>query len=110
MTSLKGRKPARYPDVRKRRSAVSEPLTKATYQLSVSVAEAIRAAVKAGVAPSASVLVEEAVRASLRNLRRTELYNSYRAAAQDPAFGAELADTMSAFDPTVGDGLNASCP
>ncbi|MHB1863961.1 MAG: hypothetical protein ACYCVL_13475 [Gemmatimonadaceae bacterium] len=47
---------------------------------------------------------------AVRKHRRAELYDSYRAAARDPEFGAELADTMSAFDPAVGDGLADSPP
>lgn len=94
-----------YPSVRKRRTAVSEPLTKATYQISTSVTEGIRVAVQAGVAPSASVLVEEAVRARLRELRQSKLYDAYAAAARDPAFRADLDDTVAAFDPATADGL-----
>lgn len=105
MASRKKPPAVKYPVVRKRRSAVSEPLTKATYQLSTSVTERIRAAVNAGAAPSASVLVEEAIRARLRELQRSELYASYAAAAADPAFRAELDGSTAEFDATVGDGL-----
>jgi len=105
MSRRKHSNPA-YPSVRTRRSTVSEPLTKATYQLSASVANAVRTAVQAGAAPSASVLVEEAVVAKLREIRRSAVYAAYAAAAGDPKFLADIASDTDAFDVAVSDGLS----
>ena len=90
---------------RRRRTANAEPLQKMTFQFDAAIAEAIRALVKAGEAPSANVFVEQAVRERLRERRRERVYAEYAEAAQDPAFMAELAATERAFDITVGDGL-----
>jgi hypothetical protein len=76
-----------------------------SFQLHTSVANAIRAAVKSGDAPSANVFVENAVRERLRELRREKVYAAYAAAADDPVFRAEMLDTDRVFDATVADGL-----
>jgi hypothetical protein len=91
---------------RRRRTGSAEPLQKMTLQFDAAVAEAIRAVVKAGEAPSANVFVEQAVKARLRERRRERVYAAYAEAAQDPAFMAELAAMERAFDVTVGDGLS----
>jgi Arc/MetJ-type ribon-helix-helix transcriptional regulator len=75
-----------------------------SFQLHVSVAEAIRAVVKAGAAPSANAFVEEAVREALRERRREKVYASYAKAAKDPEFMAEMLETDRVFDVTVSDG------
>ena len=93
------------PVARRRRTAGAEPLQKMSFQLHASVAEAIRSIVKAGEAPSANVFVEEAVKERLRERRRARVYAAYAAAAQDPAFMAEMAETERAFDVAVGDGV-----
>ena len=93
------------PPVRRRRTASAEPLQKMSFQLHASVADAIRAVVKSGEAPSANVFVEEAVKERLRERRREKIYAAYAEAAQDPEFMAEMLDTDRAFDVTVGDGL-----
>lgn len=90
---------------RRRRSASSEPLQKMSFQFHASVAEAIRAVVKAGEAPSANVFVEEAVKERLRGRRRERVYAAYAEAAQDQRFMEEMLDTDRVFDVTVGDGI-----
>ena len=89
---------------RRRRTASAEPLQKMSFQLHTSIAEAIRAVVKSGEAPSANVFVEEAVKERLRERRREKVYAAYAEAAQDPEFMAEMLDTDRAFDITIGDG------
>ena len=89
---------------RRRRTSSANALQKMSFQLHASVAEAIRAAVRTGEAPSANVFVEEAVKERLRQRRRERVYASYAAAALDPSFRAEVADLERAFDVTVGDG------
>lgn len=89
---------------RRRRMSSAEPLQKMSFQLHASVAEAIRAVVKAGEAPSANVFVEEAVKERLRERRRERVYAAYAEAAQDSAFMAEMIETDRIFDITVGDG------
>lgn len=75
-----------------------------SFQLSASVAEAIRELVRAGEAPSANVFVEDAVRQRLRDRRRERVYAAYAEAAGDPAFVAEMLQTAREFDVSVGDG------
>ncbi len=89
---------------RRRRTGTAEPLEKMSFQLRASVADAIRAVVKAGEAPSANVFVEEAVKERLRDRRRERVYAAYAEAAQDPVFMAEMAETERVFDVTIGDG------
>lgn len=89
---------------RHRRPASAEPLQKMSFQLHASVAEAIRAVVHAGEAPSANVFVEEAVKLALRERRRERVYAAYADAAQDEAFMAELVETEHAFRSTHLDG------
>lgn len=89
---------------RRRRSGTAEPLEKMSFQLRASVAEAIRAVVKAGEAPSANVFVEEAVKERLRERRRERVYSAYAEASRDPLFMAEMAETERVFDVTLGDG------
>jgi hypothetical protein len=67
---------------------------------------AIKALVSIGEAPSASVVVENAVRASLRERRRSKIYAAYAEAANDPAFMADVNADMRAFDTTLRDGLS----
>lgn len=91
---------------RRRRAGTAEPLEKMSFQFRASVAEAIRAVVKTGEAPSANVFVEEAVKERLRERRRERVYAAYAEAAQDPVFMAEMAETERVFDVTIGDGAS----
>lgn len=89
----------------RRRATTADPLKKVTLRLHARVAEAVRAAVAAGEAPSTDAFVEEAVVAALRERRRERLYAAYAEAAQDPAFVADMEEMWRAFDVAVGDGL-----
>jgi hypothetical protein len=90
--------------LRGRRRASTEPLQKMSLQLHAFVADAIRAAVNAGYAPSANAFVEEAVMLALRERRRRRLYAAYGEAAQDADFMSELEETERAFGATLPDG------
>ena len=74
-------------------------------RLHARVADAVRAVVDAGEAPSTDAFVEAAVIAALRERRRERLYVAYAEAAGDAEFAAESAATAGAFDTTLGDGL-----
>jgi len=69
------------------------------------VADAIRAVVGAGEAPSADAFIEAAVVAQLRERRRRTVYAAYEQAAADPLFVAEMGRISREFDGAVGDGL-----
>jgi Arc/MetJ-type ribon-helix-helix transcriptional regulator len=97
--------PAVQAPIRRRRSSAADPLKKLTVQLSESVVDAIKALVRIGEAPSTSVFVENAVRAGLRERRRTKIYAAYEEAANDPAFIADVNADTRAFDNTLRDGL-----
>lgn len=90
---------------RRRRTTAVDRLEKATFRIRASVLDAIRIAVEAGVAPSASAFVEEAVTDRLRELRRARVYRAYAEAAQDPAFLEDMEETTRAFDGSTADGL-----
>lgn len=69
------------------------------------VLDAVDDAVGAGLAPNRSAFVEAAVQEKLTRTRRATLYQAYAAAAQDPAFLADMRAVETAFDRTVDDGL-----
>lgn len=89
----------------RRRATAADPLKKVTLRLHTRVADAVRAVVAAGDAPSTDAFVEDAVLAALRERRRQRLYAAYAEAAQDPAFAADMQGTTQAFDVTLGDGV-----
>jgi hypothetical protein len=72
------------------------------------VADAVRALVDAGQAPSMDAFIEEAVIAQLRERRRARVYAAYEEAADDPVFMAELEEINRALDIAIGDGLPQS--
>ena len=90
---------------RRRRSAAEDPLKKITLQMSESVVAAIKSLVDKGEAPSANVVVEDAVRTMLGERRRAEVYAAYQEAAKDPAFMADMNADIAAFDCTLLDGM-----
>ncbi len=92
----------------RRRSTQSDPLKKVTLRLRTRVAEAVRAIVDAGDAPSSDAFIEDAVIAALRERRRVHLYAAYAEAAQDPAFQIDMDETARAFDVTLRDGDQAA--
>lgn len=91
--------------VRRRRRSSEAPTTKTALSMHADVLEAVESAVRAGHAPNRSAFVEEAVVEKLRRMKRTQLYAAYEAAAQDPAFMADMQATTNAFDQTAADGL-----
>ncbi len=92
------------PHVARRRRG-TDPLRKPGWQVHTSVADAVREAVKEGVAESQNALVERAVLQFLAEWRREKLYSAYAEAAQDPAFLADMCAVSDAFAATVADGL-----
>lgn len=92
---------------RRRRSQSSDPLRKVTLQLSESVVEAIKVVVEVGDAASANVFVEDAIRAKLRDRRRTKVYAAYEEAARDPQYLADTNSDLAAFDASLGDGFSS---
>ncbi len=96
--------PAAQPRSR-RRATGADPLRKLSLRLHASVADAIRALVDAGAAPSADAFIEAAVVAELRDRRRRTVYAAYEKAAADPVFVAEMGRVAREFDGAVGDGL-----
>ena len=93
---------------RRRRATGDDPLRKVTLRLHESVADAVRAVVDAGAAPSADVFIEEAVIAALRERRRQRLYAAYAEAAADSAFRADMDDVTDAFADATDDGLGTT--
>lgn len=65
----------------------------------------VREAVEAGEAKSQNEFVERALQRELRASHQRRLYDSYKEAASDPHFVAELLDEVRAWDATLMDGL-----
>jgi hypothetical protein len=78
---------------------------KVGWQVRQSVAEAVKEAVEDGAAESQNAFVEDALLRRLKELRREKIYSAYGAAAQDPAFMAEMRSITEAFSGTERDGL-----
>lgn len=93
------------PAVRRRRRSAGAPMEKTALTFHAGVLDAVDAAVGAGIAPNRSAFVEAAVEEKLTRTRRTTLYQAYAAAAQDPAFLADMQAVDVAFDHAAGDGL-----
>jgi len=91
-----------YPLRRRHRAG---PVRKPGWQVSVSLADAVRAAVEEGLAESQNALVERALLRFLAEERRALLYAAYEEAARDPEFVADMEAVSAAFEPTAGDGL-----
>lgn len=89
----------------KRRGTPVDPPRKTGWQVRASIADAVRQAVEAGAAESQNAFVERALIEHLRELRKARVYESYAAAAADPAFVEASKRVAAAFDPTAGDGL-----
>lgn len=80
---------------------------KAGWQVSASVAEAVREAVEDGAAESQNAFVERALVRELRELRKKKVFEAYAEAARDPEFRHDMEATAKAFDATVSDGLRS---
>ena len=89
-----------------RRPPDHDPPRKPGWQVSSSVADAVRNAVELGAAESQNAFVERALIHELRELRRRRVYDAYGAAAEDPSFAAEMAGVTEAFETAAGDGLD----
>lgn len=70
---------------------------KATFVLPAQVLAEIRQMVQLGLAASASALVRDALERRLKDLRDEQLRREFVAAARDPAFLADLDESMVAF-------------
>jgi hypothetical protein len=92
--------------VRRRRRATGR-VAKISFSLEAGLVDAIRDAVRNGQAESASAFVESAVQEKLRWSRREILARDYVEAARDPAFIADVEETLRAFDATGDDGLTS---
>lgn len=82
-----------------------DPPRKTGWQVSSSVADAVRRAVEEGAAPSQNAFVERALVRELMEVRRRRVYEAYDEAARDPEFRKDMEETSEAFDSTAGDGL-----
>ena len=96
--------PTRIATPRRRRSSLDEPLRKISVQITESLYEAMKSLVSAGEVASTNVFVEEAVRAQLRERRKSKIYAAYEQAARDPAFMRDMSADLDAFDATLADG------
>jgi len=89
----------------RRRRSTGAPMEKTALTFHAGTLDAVDAAVGAGLAPNRSAFVEAAVEEKLTRTRRATLYQAYAAAAQDPAFLADMQAVEAAFDRAAGDGL-----
>ena len=76
----------------RRRSSARDPLKKTTLQMHTSTIKAVKYAVEHGAAASQDELVEDAIIARLRELRRAKVYAAYQEAADDSAFMSDMRD------------------
>ncbi len=79
---------------------------KVGWQVSQSVARAVKEAVESGAAESQNAFVEESLRLRLKELRREQVYAAYAQAAADPVFMEDMRTLNDAFDVTLRDGLD----
>lgn len=89
----------------RRRRRTDVPTVKKSFTLHEDVVQAVDAAVKAGEVENQSAFVEAAIEEKLRRGRRAKLYRAYGAAAQDPAFMADMRTVAAQFDRATADGL-----
>lgn len=73
------------------------PTRKVTYSLPDELLEQVRAVVSEGAAPSYSAFVERALTEEVRRAREKKLAEAFREAAEDPAFLADVDETMRDF-------------
>lgn len=104
MASEGARPPGTASFSRRGRGAGGRP-KKVGWQVSRSVAEAVREAVESGAAESQNAFVEDALIRRLKELRREKIFSAYAEAAQDKAFMEDMQGTSESFDGTVRDGL-----
>lgn len=106
MTSVKGTSRGRSP-ARRRSTSPGDRPKKVGWQVSQSIAQAVKDAVERGAAESQNAFVEEALLRHLKELRRAKIYSAYEEAAQDPAFMEDMRSTGEAFDVAASDGLES---
>lgn len=75
----------------------TKPKRKVTYSLPEELIEDIACVVREGAAPSYSAFVEEALTEKVRAAREEALAGAFAHAAADPAFLADVEETMAAF-------------
>jgi Arc/MetJ-type ribon-helix-helix transcriptional regulator len=75
----------------------TKPKRKVTYSLPEELINDIASVVKDGAAPSYSAFVEEALTEKVRRAREEALAAAFGDAAEDPAFLADVDETMKAF-------------
>jgi Arc/MetJ-type ribon-helix-helix transcriptional regulator len=75
----------------------SKPKRKVTYSLPEELIDDIARVVRDGAAPSYSAFVEETLTEKVRKAREEALAAAFDEAATDPAFLADVEDTMDAF-------------
>jgi len=75
----------------------SKPKRKVTYSLPEQLIADIASVVRDGAAPSYSAFVEEALTEKVRKAREEALAAAFGEAATDPAFLADVDETMDAF-------------
>jgi hypothetical protein len=90
---------------RRRRNHGDDAPRKVGWQVSGSVADAVKRAVEEGAAESQNAFVEAALLRALKELRREKLYSAYAEAAADPVFIQDMEGTSGAFDIAAPDGL-----
>jgi len=90
--------------ITRRRRAASKTVKK-TFTLAEETVRLLGAAVREGRAENLSAYVEAAIEEKLRRATRDVLYDSYQAAAQDPAFMADMRGVAKTFKRTAADGL-----
>lgn len=95
---------------RRRRSTAADPLRKVTLRLHERLTAAIRRLVDSGEAASTDAFIEDAIVARFRERRRARVYAAYAAAADDPAYVAEMDEVNDAFDGATSDGLRPETP
>lgn len=93
--------------IRRRGRGAGDRPKKVGWQVSQSVAAAVKEAVENGAAESQNAFVEEALLRRLKELRRDRIYAAYEEAAQDPVFMEDMRSTSDAYSITARDGLEA---
>jgi hypothetical protein len=105
MSSTSERASSGRPSLRRKGRGGGERPRKVGWQVSQSVAEAVKEAVEGGAAESQNAFVEDALVRRLKELRREKIYSAYEEAARDPAFMADMGSTSEAFNVAARDGL-----
>ena len=72
-------------------------MSKVTYSLPEELVEEVRSVVRDGAAPSYSAFVQRALAEGVRRAREEQLAAAFHDAAKDPAFLADVEETMRDF-------------